>query len=248
MIEAVGLIQPSPSDFAGFVYCGLKWALDKNKELDNIKKLKAKCYDKSTKKETLYIGQQNEDKCIEWVLNNFKVSRSQIIFDGTGDNNQNYLVTVIDSLGVSMKCKPDLIISGNNQNLLFEFKALSDIRYLDKLEFRANHAQIWCYRYIKNIQVDKCYLLRYCRDPFYKTVFSYEKPYRLKEILYTEREIDEYIGLFEQYVNAVKLREKKDKRIQQLIIDNSPKTDSEKQQKCYSCIYRNLNECPQFLY
>ena len=156
--------KPSPHDFGEFVYCGVKWVL--NQKSSSSKET-------INKNSNLSLGQQNETKCIDWVRNKYSVSKEQILFDGTGKNNNNFLTSKIQSVSISMHCQPDLIISKDNQNLLFEFKAVSVPDYLSLPEFDSVHAQVWCYSNLKEIQIDEYHLLRYFIDPCSNFSFSF---------------------------------------------------------------------------
>ena len=160
--------QPTPSDFAEYVYCGVKWAIGKNSSLDINKKPKEivfKSLKSAEKYRDLILGQQNEHKCLEWVLKETRASSSQIIFKGIGENNYNSLTSKIASLNIDIQCKPDLIIRKSNTKYLYEFKAVSEFRYLFVPEFDSYHAQVWCYTTLHEIQIDEYYLIRYYVDP-----------------------------------------------------------------------------------
>lgn len=194
----VNSIQPTPSDFGEFVYCGVKWALNKNRSLDSLKKAKYSSYDPSYKSQENYnnlvVGQQNEHMCIDWVQRKHGASLQQIVFNGTGENNPHFLTSEIKALGINMLCKPDLIITKGNQNLLFEFKAAKDYSYLLYSEFDSAHAQVWCYATLKEVKIDEYYLLRYFIDP---------SKSRLTKLTPIELNTSKFKKLFEQYIKAI---------------------------------------------
>lgn len=237
-------VKPTPRDFANFVYCGIEWMLDKVEENRKFKERYSQSYDTSPKSKNLKLGQQNEHRCIEWVIKNNHASIQQIIFNGTGNDNYNFLTSTIDSLGIEMQCKPDLVLTKDNQNELYEFKAVGENNYLYMAEFESNHAQIWCYTKIKEIRIDKYFLLRYFIDPFRYTPFYYGST-RLKSIVFSESEELKFQEKFKQYIEAIQLLEKKDCSIwEKLKKEHAQLNECEKRQKCCSCIYGRKKRCP----
>lgn len=237
MIRNLATIKPTPRDFSEFVYCGLNWVLDKNHENKKSKKLTAQSYDMSEQTMTLKVGQHNEEKCIRWILRNSRSSTQQIIFDGTGEDNKNYLISTLDSFGIEMRCKPDLIFTTNNNNELYEFKAVKNKSYLYMEEFESNHAQIWCYTKIKKVHIDNYFLFRYVEDPF----VTYPS---IKEIRYSENKEIHFKKMFELYIECIRLYEKRDKNLLKKILKyNIPKNEYDKQKKCTNCFYKQKNKC-----
>lgn len=238
MIRKLTTIKPTPRDFSEFVYCGLNWILDKNDKNKNSKKLTAQSYDMSEQTMTLKRGQHNEEKCIRWILRNYRSYTQQIIFDGTGADNKNYLISTLDSLGIKMRCKPDLIFTTNNKNELYEFKAVKNKSYLYMPEFESNHAQIWCYTKIKEVHIDNYFLLRYAEDPF----VTYPS---IKEISYSENEDLHFKKMFELYIECIRLYEKSDGKdlLKNILKYDIPQKDYDKQKKCTNCFYRRRNKC-----
>jgi hypothetical protein len=190
------LIKPSASDFGSYVYCGAKLFLDKSPALDNFRKNKHGSYDLSSKKVSLLLGQRNEHRCIEWILRKHK-GHQNIVFVGTGKDNEQTFPAKINS--ETLQCRPDLILRRDDQTVLYEFKAVSDFRYLQYSEYDSIHAQVWCYKFIEHFKIDKYLLFRYYEDPFKWNVFP-------KETELTEEKLsdDKFISLFEKYLNLIK--------------------------------------------
>lgn len=133
--------NPTPRDFSEFIYCGMRWILEKNVSNVNDRRLSEQCYEISEQAIALKTGQNNESKCIKWVLSHLRLSDSNIVFDGTGTNSK-YLISKNGLGNPIMKCKPDLIISDGDKTILFEFKAVKTDNYLKLFEFKSNYAQI----------------------------------------------------------------------------------------------------------
>ncbi len=236
-------IEPTPSDFSKFVYCGMKWILDKNDKNIKDKKLSSQSYDKSNQTVALESGQRNESVCIKWILRYLDLAEKNILFDGVGDSNE-YLNIVNELDSTWIKCKPDLIVSNSKSNLLFEFKAVKNYNYLNMLEFEANRAQIWCYSKIEEIPIDRYYLFRYYVNPFYK-IPSYNKPaYDLKEITFSNDEEIYFRENFTNYLKYIKMYKAIDLGLVSKIMKfNTPVTETDKVKKCSSCYYKNKNIC-----
>lgn len=237
MLSKHELIQPSASDFGSYVYCGAKLFLDKSPALDNFRTAKHGSYDLSSKKISLLRGQQNEHKCIEWILRKHK-EHQNIIFDGTGKDNQKTFPAKIHN--ETLQCRPDLILRRDDQTVLYEFKAVSDSRYLQYSEYDSVHAQVWCYKFIEHFIIDKYLLFRYYEDPFMWNSFP-------KETELTEEKLsdDKFIPLFEKYLNIIKIFNKGNslsKEELDLINSNRPVNQPD---KCHYCIYYSIYCDPQ---
>jgi len=227
--------KPSPSDFSKYVYCPAKWALSHKYSYKQIQN------------EYLLLGQQNEDKCINWILGKYHAPKEQILFNGTGNNNFEYLTAEIKS--INMHCQPDLILSNYNRNLLFEFKAVKDPYYLSLYEFDSVHAQIWCYTYLKEIHIDEYHLLSYFIDPNRHSFFY--SSYKHKKLLSYELAPSNFERLFKKYIAAIELLGQCDTEIKQLdatkakklltSIFSSPKKSEVL--KCNHCIYKQKHIC-----
>lgn len=232
-------IQPSASDFGSYVYCGAKLFLDKSPALNSFRKAKHDSYGMSLKANSRLLGQQNEHKCIEWILKMHTVPQS-VIFDGTGrENQQTFPVTIkAEKLNATLQCRPDLILRRDNRTILYEFKAVSDARYLRYPEYDSVHAQVWCYRYIEDFKIDKYYLFRYYVDPFLWGVFPTEKE------LTNENLSDEKFGpLFEKYLSFIKTL-RTGKRSSKVELDlNRLNIPVNQPDKCHHCIYYNNQYC-----
>lgn len=240
----VNSIQPTPSDFGEFVYCGVKWALNKNRSLASLKKAKYSSYDPSYKSQENYnnlvLGQQNEHMCIDWVQRKHGASLQRVVFNGTGENNLHFLTSEIKPLGINMLCKPDLIISKSNRNLLFEFKAVKDYSYLLYSEFDSVHAQAWCYTTLNEVKIDEYYLLRYFIDP---------SKMRLTKLTHTELDTSKFEKLFEQYIKAIEsltesnLEGHRGKDLNGMSLDMFNMPNEEKIRKCPGCVWHRLFIC-----
>ena len=88
----------SPSDFAKYCYCGIKWALSKTED-------KNESYNYCINKK-LQEGRNNEKLCIDYLL---KDNNNEIIFNGTG-NNKNLLATNLSIYNKNIYSKPDIIL------------------------------------------------------------------------------------------------------------------------------------------
>ena len=136
-----------------------------------------------------------------------------------------------------------MIINSNNQKVLYEFKSVGDIYYLNLQEFESYRVQIWCYSKIINMTFDKYYLLRYFIDPYKSQLLSRRRPFEIHEITFTQSDDITYQRLFEKYIDAIDLYNKKNPELMELLIANSPNEYSEKQNKCLSCDYKRINKC-----
>lgn len=244
--------QPTPSDFSEYVYCGAKWAIEKNSTLDLNKRpneIVFKSRKSAEKNRDLHLGQQNEHKCLEWVLKETCTSAKQIVFNGIGENNDDPLTSKIASLGIEMPCKPDLIVRNSYTNLLYEFKAVSELGYLFEPEFDAYHAQVWCYTTLKELKIDEYYLVRYFIDPF-KYPFTRKKPLSALELnqIKFEKLFSLYIEALEELRNFDSETKKgnKPKKIEPQLF-NKPKEEKERLLKCSHCHY-NRDVCKIDLY
>ncbi|NCD03974.1 MAG: hypothetical protein EOM00_13475, partial [Clostridia bacterium] len=226
-------IRPSASDFGSYVYCGAKLFLDKNANLDSFRKNKINSYNITRKAFSKKIGQQNESKCINWIMKKHKQSQN-IIFDGTGKDNQEFFFANIRQINVELHCRPDLIITRDNKIILYEFKAVSDINYLWYSGYDSNHAQIWCYSFIKDFEIDKYYLLKYFEDPFKQGTFPREIEIT-KDLLSDEK----FIPLFQDYLNVIETLNRSRKSLNKNYnLDlNKLNIPINQPQKCHHCIY-----------
>lgn len=238
------VIQASASDFGSYVYCGAKLFLDKSPSLDNYRKAKYGSYDVGRKTASRNIGQQNEHKCIEWILKMYKQPQS-IIFNGTGKDNEQTFDADIKPLGITLQCRPDFIIKRAEQTILYEFKVVSDPSYLRYPEYDSVHAQVWCYRFIERFKIDKYYLFRYYKDPFMYGAFP-------KETELTTETLDDkkFIPLFRDYLNVIetlnnaqKLSKKEYNKLD-LTKLNRPVNQPN---KCHHCIYYGIYCSPDCL-
>lgn len=241
MISKHESIQPSASDFGSYVYCGAKLFLDKSSELDSFRTAKHGSYDMGSKTASRLRGQQNEHRCIEWILKMHKGPQN-IVFDGTGKDNQQTFPSNINTntFNSILQCRPDLILRRANQTILYEFKAVSDARYLWYSEYDSVHAQVWCYRFIDYFKVDKYCLFRYYEDPFIQGTFPIEKELT-KENLSDEK----FIPLYEKYLSLIKTLnnvDKSSKKAFDLTRLNRPVNQPD---KCHHCLYYNLYCNPQ---
>ena len=226
-------IQPTASDFGNYVYCGAKLFLDKEPSLASFRKAKHLSYDMSEKTRSRLIGQQNEYRCIEWISKKYNLNQ-RVIFDGTGKNNQQFFVSKIIPFNVTLQCRPDLIINMSNQNILYEFKAVSKPSYLWYSEYDSNHAQIWCYKFIQDYKIDKYFLFRYFEDPFTQGAYP-------REIELTDEDLDneKFSRLFEKYLNVIEVINKYHKfRNKEYNLDlNELNRPVNQPHKCHHCIY-----------
>jgi hypothetical protein len=235
------VIQPTASDFGSYVYCGAKLFLDKSPALESFRKAKHGSYDTSKKAISRFYGHQNEYKCIEWVLKMHKQPQN-IIFDGTGKDNNQLFPAKINPFNVILQCRPDLIIKRSEQIILYEFKAVGNVNYLWYSEYDSVHAQVWCYRFIEYFKIDKYYLLRYYIDPFMQGAFP-------KETELTEEKLndDKFVPLFEKYINVIETlnnanRASKKEYKLDLTKLNRPVNQPD---KCHHCIYYSFYCTPE---
>lgn len=233
MIIKPEVIQPTASDFGSYVYCGAKLFLDKSPGLDSFRKAKYGSYDIGQKTKSRLIGQQNEYKCIEWILKMYKQPQ-KVLFDGTGKENQQMFPANINTLNVTLQCRPDLIIRRSNQTIMYEFKAVGDASYLWHTEYDSYHAQVWCYSFIEHYKIDKYFLFRYYEDPFRQGAFPKESELT-KEHLSDEK----FIPLFEKYLNVIETlnnanRSSKKEYNLDLTKLNRPVNQPD---RCHHCIY-----------
>lgn len=236
MILKPEVIQASASDFGSYVYCGAKLFLDKSPALDSFRKAKHGSYDVGRKTVSRIKGQQNEYKCIEWILKMYKQPQS-IIFDGTGKDNQQLFPANIKPLGIILQCRPDLIIKRTDQTILYEFKAVSNSSYLWYPEYDSVHAQVWCYRFIEHFKIDKYYLFRYYEDPFMYGVFPKEN-----ELTTEALDDNKFIPLFTDYLNVIEaLNNAKEASKKEYKLDltklNRPVNQPN---KCHYCLYYGI--------
>lgn len=255
MIE-ISPIEPTPSDFGQFVYCGLQWFYKKDRRLDGAVAAKKASYDISSEANYRMIGKQNEHKCIDRVIKDNRLSSNDIVYVGTNDSHLKSLT--FDVLGKQMSCKPDLIIKIRGQIILYEFKTVGDPKHLGS-QFDNNLAQIWCYTKILDYQVDKFYLFQYYIDPFYTGLPWGRLPYRVTEQFTENRsefdpafmelspehrlDPDYFDEKFTKYLNTIEYITIKNTKLIHSLIENSPKNDGMKRQKCYGCLYRTIS-CP----
>lgn len=233
---------PNPSDFGKYTYCGFKWLYEKNSNLKNnvVKSANSKRY--LSKK----MGQQNEGLCIDWILNRYDSTTKDIVFNGTGLNNYDYLTTKVSINNEKMLCQPDLILEVNNKNLLFEFKATSEEIYAFLETFDSVYAQIWCYSYIEEIKIEEFYLLKYFVDPF-------ENPFNdLSKLTNKELDSAKFLLKYDNYIQWLSLINQvndKGMSIANLFLElgfnklNIPSTDSELKIKCSNCYLKKQGKC-----
>ena len=239
MISKQELIQSSASDFGNYVYCGMKFFLNKTPGLKSFRNAKIGSYDISKNTSSRILGQSNEHKCIEWIKKNHK-GPQEIIFDGTGKDNQQTFPAIINTnkIYVTIQCRPDLILRRANNTVLYEFKSVSDSGYLFNSEYDSVHAQIWCYRFIEHFKIDKYFLFRYFEDPFKWNTFP-------KETELTEEKLsdDKFIPLFEKYLKTVEILNKGYRISEEelgFISFNKPVNQPD---KCHHCMYYDSNYC-----
>ena len=234
-------IQPSASDFGSYVYCGAKLFLDKSPALNSFRKAKHDSYDMSIKAKSRLLGQQNEYKCIEWILKKNKEPQ-KIIFDGSGkDNQQNFQAYIkTDTLTIALQCRPDLILKRAGQTILYEFKAVSDAYYLRYPEYDSVHAQVWCYRFIEHFKIDRYYLFRYYVDPFMWNVYPNEK-----ELTEEDLSDEKFIPLFEKYLSFIKTLNSGIRSSKNEFDLNRLNRPVNQPYKCHHCIYYGLYCNPQ---
>lgn len=238
--------KPSPSDFANYVYCSAKWALNTDPTESEVD-------------ENLLLGRQNEHKCIDWVCDKYRVTEKQILFDGTGKNNYNFLTSEIESVRINMHCQPDLIISKGKKNLLFEFKAVKKLEYLKLREFDSVHAQVWCYTNLKELRIDEYHLLRYFIDPCgilpFSFIYSPPYPYIHKKLTPYELDPGKFERLFERYIATIKFIKPNDNVTKEQIFIKFKDTKAKelvstlfmapnnRRVKCSNCINKKKQRC-----
>jgi len=230
-----------PSDFANFVFCGLKWLLEKTNKYSSGSK--------TAKRRHIRKGIANEDKCIDFISEQLHSTSEQILYVGINKSQALSTPVIIEPLRITMQAKPDLIVNYKNRTRLFEFKALGNPKYLYRKEFDADHAQIWCYTYLTDFQIDDYYLFRYFIDPFYKvhiegfarSVKTYDNKKLRDELSDTK-----FLNLFHVYVkmnDALKeMNRNNTKQLIEKLKDFSPKYKTDK--RCSSCIHKVFNRCP----
>lgn len=233
----LGPIDKTPSDFANYVYCGIQWAFLKSKWLNELIKNWPSRALMNKKKANLKKGRQNERLCMDWVLNKFNLEKENILFDGTtfGDN---FLLSSLEVHGTKMLCKPDLIVNINGKKVLFEFKAVSDKRYLNYPEFDSDHAQVWCYTHIiGEFKPEGFYLIRYFINPFN------DNSIKLKGLSPIELDSNKFRKLLAQYSEAITVLGSKDNidpsdpEFKEIF--NHPPDGEDKARKCTSCKFNN---------
>lgn len=233
------IIKPTASGFGKYVYCGVKLFLDKNPKLDSFRKGIHDSYEESQKSQSLKIGKQNEHKCIEWIMTRYKTG--SILFDGTGRANKHSFTTNISPFKVTLHCRPDLIIKHEDQTILYEFKSVGERHYLTYPEFDSTHAQVWCYRFIKDFKTDRYYSFRYFEDPSMQGAFP-----SITELKNTELSDEKFIPLFKQYIDAIKtinrIRTAPMRPYSNNILSKFYKPINEPE-KCDNCIYSRYEYC-----
>ncbi len=230
--------KPTPSDFANYVFCGVQWVYNHGPN-----HIRGPGKDK------------NEISCIKWILKEFKITEHNIIFDGTGINDYEFLSANVNPAGI-INCKPDLIVSKNNENILIEFKSVKKQRYLTLPEFDSVHAQVWCYTKIKDLPISKYYLLRYFEDPNkYSFIYS---PYSFKKLTTYELNDFKFGTLFYNYIETIELLKSCYDTTKEKIIKSDrykdvypylispPKVNAIS--KCSGCIYKIRNICRNSVY
>jgi len=240
-------IELTPSDFAEYCYCGIKWAYSKSKWakeiLSNPKYISEKKLMSAKYKKNLKEGQKNESLCINYIDQKHFIN--EIVFNGTG-NRRDILETKILYENKIIYAKPDLIarVGIKNEVNLYEFKAVSKKEYLEENPFESVKAQIWLYHYLKNIKINNYYLLRYFKNP---TLSNNVKLIKIdsQELLNN--------GFKNHFVNYMKASKKISKDINSFdpsdcssennILFNPPSKKTEKWKKCSEC---NFNFACQY--
>lgn len=222
--------KPTASDFADYVYCGAQWFYTHTEESNRMPG-----------------KDKNEEGCINWVLKEFDVTKDDIIFNGTGINNKKKSLSAeVEPAGTIIKCKPDLIISKNTKNLLFEFKSVKQQHSLKLPEFDSVHAQVWCYTKITEIPISQFHLLRYFEDP---NVKSFGSPrYDHRTLTSIELNDIKFQKLFNNYIKTIELFKSGNyetkKVISRYIKEEKPflylfnPPQENKYKKCSNCIYK----------
>lgn len=243
MTSRLETIRASASDFGSYVYCGAKLFLDKSPELDSFRKAKHGSYDIGQNTISRIRGQQNEHKCIEWILGQHGQPQS-VIFDGTGRDNQQFFPANIEPLGIVLQCRPDLIIKKSGWAILYEFKAVGNHRYLRYPEYDPVHAQVWCYSFIKHFKIDKYYLFRYYEDPFIYGAFP-----EITELTTGILDDKKFIPLFTNYASVIETLNNARKTLKNIYKLDLTKLNRPVNQpdKCHHCIYYDIYckpDCP----
>lgn len=238
------ILKSTASGFGKYVYCGRKWLLDNDSSLDWFRKGKHDSYDESQKTKSLKIGQQNEYRCIKWLMTRLHKTGS-VLFDGTGQANYQSFTTKMHTFKTTLQCRPDLIVKHEDQTILYEFKAVGKCHYRLMPEFDSSHAQVWCYRSIKDFKIDKYYLFRYYEDPFNFDAFP-----NIKELKSIELSDEKFIPHFEQYIDAIKvlnrIKTAPNRSYSNNIIAKLYKPINAPD-KCFNCIYNVDKICkPKF--
>lgn len=243
-------IELTPSDFAEYCYCGIKWAFSKSKwakewksmcksEHTSEKKLKNVKHEKNLK-----IGQENELLCIKYLEKEYSINKK--IFDGTGKN-RNLMETEIIVDNKPIYAKPDFIanVGIKNEINLYEFKAVSKLEYLEELPFVSVKAQVWLYQYLKDIKINNYYLLRYFKNPLKLGNV------KLTKINYHESLQNDFYENFKKYIKALNkisskmndsdlsLFDPSDSSKANNILFNPPKNKEEKWKKCSGCSFNS---------
>jgi hypothetical protein len=213
-------MKPNPSDFGDYAYCGIKWILKKTRPQKSTF-LTQKGYD-------LILGQKNEPHCIKWVSK--KYNTKSIIYNGTQQEIEAKTLTAFIN-GVSLDCKPDLIIKKDNKNLLFEFKATSKQINLLRSPFNSFYAQVWCYSHINEIKIDEFHLIRYFIEP--DDIFTQDEEITFDNSIQYEQLFDYYIKAIEAYQYGLKNK--------MLSFLHPPKDNVTA--KCKSCVYSKREIC-----
>lgn len=147
-----------------------------------------------------------------------------------------------------MQCKPDLIVRNGNRNVLFEFKATSELLIPFLESFDSVFAQVWCYSKLEEIIIDEFNLFKYYINPL-------NSPFNSLTVL-SDNELDnsKFEPLFENYIKLINLlnevsnnsnprrNEKKLLHKLNLRILNLPKND-EIRVKCSNCSLRKSRVC-----
>ncbi|MFW6026900.1 MAG: hypothetical protein ACOCRX_11210 [Candidatus Woesearchaeota archaeon] len=234
-------INITPSDFAEYCYCGIKWAFSKgewkNVYFEQSAHLSDSQIEKIENRKQLNVGQKNEKLCINYVINSASTfDESEIIFDGTTAEKKLLKTNlVIDNKRIL--AKPDLILelhkSNSIYNVLFEFKAVKKKEYLKLDVFDSILAQLWCYTYLVDIKIDAYFLLRYHKNPLEKN--------NVKSQRFTKEDLNNkgFDSLFGQYVQAIKKLEEAnsiDPSVDSSSF-NPPVKEEDIKRKCKNCSY-----------
>lgn len=243
-------IELTPSNFAEYCYCGIKWAFSKSKwvkELNSMYKSEHTSEKKLKKikdERNLQIGQKNESLCIKYLEKEYSVN--EIIFDGTGESRR-LIETEIIVGNKPIYAKPDFIANVGIQNEinLYEFKAVSKLEYLEEIPFESVKAQIWLYQNLKDFKINNYYLLRYFKNPMELGNV------KLIKIDYYKSSQKYFYENFKKYIKAFKKISKKmndsdlalfdpsDSSAANNILFNPPKHKEEKWKKCSGCSFNS---------